>query len=347
MTEYKRIQGRSYMVCKSEDGCDGYERFMLQNNTISGLLPLQIEDTENGQAFWYDITGRHDLESYAKLHKMNSTFLCNFLSALQQTVQKTGEFLLQDDGISLLPGRIFLDFEEQEIRFCYTIFDKIEFTTALRTFMEYFLQHMEHGSQNDVQKCYEIYEYCQSEHVDLEVLLKTFFDMQNYDENSENEEMPKDTLMKEEITKSPIDKIQKTKKRLFPKIKRKEETVFVYEPEDAEEEPLHPTVFLGSETEEILGELRYEGDGAQKNIIIHAKEFLIGKEEGEADGLIFTPTVSRIHAKITKEEGVYYIEDMNSTNGTYQNGRQLNYKEKVLLQKNDIIKFAEEAYRFV
>lgn len=58
-------------------------------------------------------------------------------------------------------------------------------------------------------------------------------------------------------------------------------------------------------------------------------------------------TVSRIHAKITKEEDSYYIEDMNSTNGTYCNGELLNYKEKTLLQKNDRIAFAKELYRFV
>ncbi len=342
MTEYKRIQGKSYMICRTEESCKGYDVFMLQNNRIGGLLPLQTEDTETGQNFWYDIHGRHDLESYIKVHKMDSIFLGRFLMALQHTIQNAGDFLLQEDGISLHPDRIFLDFEEKEICFCYTPFEKTEFTEALRTFMEYFLQHMEHGSQSDVQKCYEIYEYCQKPNVSLEDLLQVFGA-----ETQAGTDVEEDEIEIPIETKSPIEKIQKTKKRLFPKIKRKEEAPFVYEPEEEEREQVCPTVFLGSEIEEILGELRYEGDGAQKNMKILSPVYLIGKEESEADGIICASTVSRLHAKITREEENYYIEDMNSTNGTYKNGRLLNYKEKVLLEKNDVIKFAEEAYRFV
>ena len=112
-------------------------------------------------------------------------------------------------------------------------------------------------------------------------------------------------------------------------------------------ESINPTVFLGSETNEIIGELRYEGDGNEQNIKINAPVFLIGNHNGEVDGKICDDTVSRIHAKITIEDGCYYMEDMNSTNGTYHNGELLNYMEKVKLEKNDRIVFSKEAYRFV
>ncbi len=75
--------------------------------------------------------------------------------------------------------------------------------------------------------------------------------------------------------------------------------------------------------------------------------FLIGSQRDEADGIILDDTVSRIHARITREGDGYYLEDMNSTNGTYRNGEALNYKEKVKLEKNDRISFAKQQYRFV
>ena len=43
----------------------------------------------------------------------------------------------------------------------------------------------------------------------------------------------------------------------------------------------------------------------------------------------------------------FYLEDMNSTNGTYRNGELLNYRERVQLEKNDRVIFAKEKYRFV
>lgn len=344
MTEYKRVQGKSYMICSLEECCTGYVLSMLQNNSIYGLLPLQMERTDEGYRLWYDISGKQDLESCAKVHKMDGEFLYRFLTALQQTIQKAGEFLLQEDGILLYPDKIFLDFEEKDIYFCYMPYAEAEFTEALRAFMEYFLQHMEHDRQSDIQKCYEVYEHCQKAHVSLEDLLQLFGKEEEAEENSIV--TPKEIVQEEKERKSPVKISWQKKKRIFPQIKKKEEA-FVYEPEESEQEIIHPTVFLGSETKEILGELRYEGNGVQNNLKILSPVYFIGKEENEADGIIQSPTVSRIHARITKEEENYYIEDMNSTNGTYKNGKLLNYKEKVLLEKNDVIKFAEETYRFV
>lgn len=49
------------------------------------------------------------------------------------------------------------------------------------------------------------------------------------------------------------------------------------------------------------------------------------------------PTVSSYHFKIIRENLEYYIEDLNSTNGTYLNGKEIK-KEK--LKNNDTITFS-------
>lgn len=56
--------------------------------------------------------------------------------------------------------------------------------------------------------------------------------------------------------------------------------------------------------------------------------------------------ISRIHAKIEKEENDYYISDLNSTNGTYVNGRLLETNETVLLNTGDEIFIANFAFIF-
>ena len=45
-------------------------------------------------------------------------------------------------------------------------------------------------------------------------------------------------------------------------------------------------------------------------------------------------------------DGVYYIEDLNSRNGTWVNGQLLHYMEKQPLKDGDMILFAEESYQY-
>lgn len=82
------------------------------------------------------------------------------------------------------------------------------------------------------------------------------------------------------------------------------------------------------------------------NILLYKDETRIGKEERQADVCIAQDVISRVHARIQKEEGEYYIIDLDSTNGTYINGRKLIGTEKVKLQQGDHVSFANVEYIF-
>ena len=74
---------------------------------------------------------------------------------------------------------------------------------------------------------------------------------------------------------------------------------------------------------------------------------VIGKLETAADAVINIPTVSRIHAKIRKREGAYYLADLNSRNGTSVNGQLLKTGEDYLLEDEDEVDFAQARYIFL
>ncbi len=74
---------------------------------------------------------------------------------------------------------------------------------------------------------------------------------------------------------------------------------------------------------------------------------VIGKLETAADAVINIPTVSRIHAKIRKREGAYYLADLNSRNGTSVNGQLLKTGEEYLLEDEDEVDFAQARYIFL
>lgn len=82
------------------------------------------------------------------------------------------------------------------------------------------------------------------------------------------------------------------------------------------------------------------------NILLYKEETRIGKEERQADICIAKDVISRIHARIQKEEGEYYVTDLDSTNGTYVNGRRIASTEEVRLQQGDRVSFANVEYIF-
>lgn len=72
--------------------------------------------------------------------------------------------------------------------------------------------------------------------------------------------------------------------------------------------------------------------------------FVIGKKKENANLVLNDYSVSRVHARITQEDGIYFIEDLNSTNGTFKNGLRLQPYEKRRLEKGDELKFGKTEY---
>lgn len=148
-----------------------------------------------------------------------------------------------------------------------------------------------------------------------------------------------------------IRKLLKTP--LIPERTKKKEPSqadFFYDTEEEEElEPvieIHPTVCIGQGNLREEGLLLYEGRDTYPDYHIQKEVCTVGKDQA-SDLLLQKETVSRHHAKIRKMEDGYYIEDLNSTNGTYLNDELLSYKEPRLLHSSDLICFADVKYRFI
>ena len=60
-----------------------------------------------------------------------------------------------------------------------------------------------------------------------------------------------------------------------------------------------------------------------------------------------SPYVGRNHASITRQNNVYVLKDLNSTNGTYLNGKKLQPESEVQLKPGDCINFADISCKFI
>lgn len=136
------------------------------------------------------------------------------------------------------------------------------------------------------------------------------------------------------------------------KVQRRErakehESPVVYPEEEvpAPQPEVFPTVCLNGFRGVPRGILLYQGAEQLEDIRLESKVVWIGHGP-EADARIVRDTISQIHARIDHDGDHYYIEDLNSTNGTCVNDEALVYKERRLLKINDIVQFADICYRF-
>jgi hypothetical protein len=83
-----------------------------------------------------------------------------------------------------------------------------------------------------------------------------------------------------------------------------------------------------------------------KVIMLDQPTFYIGKEADNSYAITDNDYVSAHHATILKRNGVYFLSDNQSTNGTFINNIRLNPNTEVKLEDGMHVKFANDEYIF-
>lgn len=155
-------------------------------------------------------------------------------------------------------------------------------------------------------------------------------------------------LLEEEETEKRVYESYKESGERLQDTKKPSKSAVVYPEEEikmAVRAEYRPTVCLNSVTGKTRGMLLYQGAEPFEDICVTKKMTRIGYGP-DADVQIQADTISQLHARIDRDGEIYYIEDLNSTNGTYVNDEPLAYKERRKLNSNDMIRFADVRYRF-
>lgn len=87
-------------------------------------------------------------------------------------------------------------------------------------------------------------------------------------------------------------------------------------------------------------------DPGAEDIVIAYYPFIIGKQENLVDYVLHQETVSRLHLRIDRKEDRYYVQDLNSTNGTMAGGHMLENNEIMEIWDGVEISIAGARYRF-
>jgi hypothetical protein len=88
-----------------------------------------------------------------------------------------------------------------------------------------------------------------------------------------------------------------------------------------------------------------ENEGLRAFILV--EEFLIGRDPKGADLCLPDPGVGRVHARIIRRAGAFFICDLGSRNGTSVDGRRLLKQEERLLPDRCVLQFADRSFYFL
>ena len=155
-------------------------------------------------------------------------------------------------------------------------------------------------------------------------------------------------LLEEEETEKQVYESYHGSRECLQDTRKPSKSAVVYPEEEiktAVRAEYRPTVCLNSVTGKTRGMLLYQGAEPYEDICVTKKMTRIGYGP-DADVQIQADTISQLHARIDRDGESYYIEDLNSTNGTFVNDEPLAYKERRKLNSNDMIRFADVRYRF-
>lgn len=110
------------------------------------------------------------------------------------------------------------------------------------------------------------------------------------------------------------------------------------------EERYGQTVFLEEGRREAEYKLYALDKKNKKHIHLTQFPFTIGKMPGCVDCVLADDSISRLHARIEKENEKILLTDMNSMNGTYKNGLRMEPSETVEIEPGDEIRFGKLNY---
>lgn len=104
------------------------------------------------------------------------------------------------------------------------------------------------------------------------------------------------------------------------------------------------TIVIGMGTMKSLR--RIHSAAGQDEYIITEDSVSIGSG-ASADIVIKDSGISRLHARIIREGEMYFIKDMNSTNGTWINDRRISVYELCPIKNGDVIKLAKSCFELI
>lgn len=352
-----------------------YQYCMLSRGGIKGLLPCTLRYINGLGYLYYDITSKQNVAQLYGKRVMTRKWVKDFMWSIQQIREELSRFLLEEQNILWYPQQVYQDLESNMFSFLFVPYYVGD--NGFGKMLEFMIEHIDYEDDTLVECVYKMYEQFEMggqdylHHQifkDVEMLEETINNAEEENAAEEVEWLDEMETTEENVQEKPIKEISTaTEKQSRKGIRNIFRGKFKREkPEETYPEMMQQAMNGYAVAEDSF----YESEEWGKTVYIeeaHAnkkKEYclytpegkivsrldkdslIIGKKREEADVVLEEASVSRMHARIDKEDDTFYLEDLNSTNGTYKNGLQLKPYERRELEPEDEIRIGKQELIF-
>ncbi|MCR5847890.1 MAG: DUF6382 domain-containing protein [Lachnospiraceae bacterium] len=348
--EYKRDLNRNYLVMP--DHSDGYQTEMLVRNESDGFIPIKKVNWDGETLLYYDITGKQSLSKGFAKRKIDYNEMSDILYSISNLVKECKRLFLDISGIVLTPDHIYRDLSTERLLWIFYPYERD--SHEMMELAEFLLEHIDNGNSAVVKTAYELYRRAKEGSIEAENLYEI---LHNDEEEKNLPDVISDDSYKEKEFKSLKtepegnryrNKVELVVDRLFELMKKK---VGDYRPPENEfydytEESREEAYFEECTSDYDKTVLIPVPDGNQRRLISRDSKIpdadleifpcVLGSKRECVDILLTDSSVSRMHAQIDEAQGKLFIFDLNSSNGTYVNGKKIVSEEKEIIAGDEI-----------
>ena len=377
-TEYIRLLHRNYERLPLESAVEDrrYQYCILGRGGIKYLLPCNLRIMDEKYYLYYDISSKQNICQTFGEKRIGREWMGHFLSEVVAAKAELERYLLEDSCITWNPRHIYQDLERDDFFFMYIPYT--EGYEDVQVLMEFFLANIDYDDDELISFVYQAYDRIQSQ--GLEYLGNAMY--QEFLRITEREKPQMAKQEKEpcrEITETVTEPVKTEekgvltegrKKRFFfwesRRRRRENQEMFRQDllgqmrgyavcedtaygniqpkPQEVIEEEFGKTIYI---EERMLDKERglYQENG-ELLVKLQYFPFVVGKKRDNVNLVLNDYSVSRVHARILEIGGEHYLEDLNSTNGTFRNGLRLLPYEKRKLEEQDKIRFGKLEYTY-
>ncbi|MGN0505018.1 MAG: DUF6382 domain-containing protein [Lachnospiraceae bacterium] len=356
--EYRREWMETYLqVFPEKAGEEAYIEKMLKYQPGGGRLEFLKELKDGQECYCYKVSGKKALSTVYAALPIREDQLRSLLLQVVAALEDAKEYLLPEENFVLEPSKIFVTLPQFTLEFLYVPGYGKELSRQLESLFEYLLNRVDYEDKPAVELLYDCYTNCMKNREGLKTLKKRLEKSENsFPEAAEpsagrpekfKEVCPAPVVAKKAEAQSYTSWI---KEKITAWGRKKERSEEVQRKECKEEYADSPvpetsrTVLLAVRNPGKQPQLIHEQTG--EVILLQSFPFYLGSSREYVSHVIAKEEISRLHFCIRKKGGQYYLSDLNSTNGTYINEKEVLPGTEQLLAEQDRIRAASEEFLF-
>lgn len=168
---YQKDMKKNYMVIEAMDSSqEEYCIRMIQKNKIPGVLPFEKRRVDQSVFYYYDISGKQNLEILWSKMKLDYKTIYGVISDITNTLFCCYDYLLDGDSFVITPNLIFYDLTKQEYNITYVIHHKKDIKNQLCELIEYFMNLVDYEDKEAVYFIYQVHGIAKREEFTLQDL---------------------------------------------------------------------------------------------------------------------------------------------------------------------------------